>query len=89
MKILVTIPCKPNDTVYVITCEFFNKYIIKKFTIYAVIVKLNKILLTCNGTGYYQWTLNEDAFLCFEDAQKKIDTLNRNINTGDDTIENL
>lgn len=86
-----TIPCMPNDTIYVIVCSDKkpNKYAVKKLIIYAVIVKVNKILLTCNGSGYYQWTLNEDAFLCFEDAQKKIDTLNRNINTGDDTIENL
>lgn len=68
------IPCMPNDTVYVIACsdKKLNKYTIKKLIIYAVIVKENEILLTCNGSGYYQWTLNEDAFLNFKDAQQKV-----------------
>lgn len=68
------IPCMPNDTVYVIDCidTELNQYIIEKLTIYAVIVKEDKILLTCNGSGYYQWTLNENAFLDLENAQEKL-----------------
>ncbi len=72
-----TIPCMPNDTVYVIDCidKELNQYIIEKLKIYAVIVKEDEILLTCNGSGYYQWTLNENAFLNFEDAQQKLNVL--------------
>lgn len=67
----------PNDTVYVIAYsdKKLNKHTIKKLTIYAVIVKKDEILLTCNGSGYYQWTLNENAFLNFEDAQQKFNVL--------------
>lgn len=74
------IPCMPNDTVYVIDCvdKELNQYIIEKLTIYAVIVREDKILLTCNGSGYYQWTLNDDVFMNFEEAQQKLNALKAN-----------
>lgn len=73
----LTIPCSPKDIVYVIDCldKIDKEYMICKDTIYAVIVKEDEILLTCNGSGYYQWILGKDAFLNFEDAEKKLNTL--------------
>lgn len=77
MIILETIPCMPNDTVYILDCidKEFNQYVIVKLTIYSVIVKENEILLICNDSGYYQWTLNKDAFLNFDDTQQKLNIL--------------
>lgn len=74
------IPCMPNDVVYVIDCvdKELKQYIIEELTIYAVIVREDKILLTCNGSGYYQWTLNDNAFMNFEEAQQKLKVLKVN-----------
>lgn len=73
----MTIPCSPNDNVFVIDCVDIEdkEYMICKDTIYAVIVKEDEILLTCNGSGYYQWILGKDAFLSLNDAVQKYNTL--------------